>query len=150
MKPWNQLCKDRVDATDTSRIRMGVERLCALALAAVAAIVVPAAPQADDFPEGCVSCHVVLPDGADKRLEKVLGEVGHRSLKGKVEEVPADCIACHAKIDDPSFSSLIHTAHFDRAEANVFLQRFGGDCRHCHVMDGATGTAGTKEGSRNW
>lgn len=150
MKTRGQLCRDRFDVRDMSPVRVGVERLAALALAAVAAIVVPAAPQADDFPEGCVSCHVVLPDGADKRLEKVLGEVGHRSLKGKVEEVPADCIACHAKIDDPSFSSLIHTAHFDRAEANVFLQRFGGDCRHCHVMDGATGTAGTKEGSRNW
>jgi len=114
------------------------------------AATMPSTLRADDFPEGCVSCHVVLGDGSDKRLEKVLGEVGHRSINGKVDRVPADCAGCHEKVDEPSFSSLIHKAHFDPAEGNIFLQRFGGDCRHCHAMDGATGTASVKEGSRNW
>lgn len=150
MRTRSETCSDPVAVHETTRLRMDFGRLAALALATAACVVAPWAAQADDFPEGCVSCHVVLPDGADKRLEKVLGEIGHRSLKGKVEKVPADCIACHGKIDDPSFSSLIHMAHFDGPDANVFLQRFGGDCRHCHVMDGATGTAGVKEGKRNW
>lgn len=121
-----------------------------LALMLAVAVTMPFVPRADDFPEGCVSCHVVLHDGSDKRLEKALGEAGHRSLDEKVEQVPADCAACHEKIGEPSFATLIHTAHFAPADGNVFLQRFGGDCRHCHAMDGATGTTSVKEGERNW
>jgi hypothetical protein len=118
-------------------------------IALLAAVAMPPL-HADDFPEGCVSCHVVLGEGMDKRLGVVLDAIGHRPLKGKVEQVPTDCLGCHESLGDPSFSSLIHQAHFSKPETNVFLARFAGDCRHCHVMDGSTGVAGLKSGKRNW
>lgn len=105
---------------------------------------------ADDFPDGCVSCHIVLQDGADKRLAAVLDELGHLALKDKVARVPADCISCHEKKSDTKFGILIHQAHFGSPETNVFVQRFGGDCRSCHAMDGSSGQAGLKEGDKNW
>ena len=115
----------------------------------LAAIVSPGVP-ADDFPQGCVSCHVVLGEGMDKRLGIVLDAAGHRSLKGKVEQVPTDCLGCHESLGDPPFASLIHLAHFAKPETNVFVARFGGDCRHCHVMNDTTGVPGLKAGERNW
>jgi hypothetical protein len=115
----------------------------------VAATISPLLP-ADDFPDGCVSCHVVLGDGMDKRLGVVLDAAGHRPIKGKVDRVPADCLQCHKSLDDPPFSTLVHLAHFSSPDTNVFIERFGGDCRHCHVMDPATGLAGVKTGQRNW
>lgn len=105
---------------------------------------------ADDFPEGCVSCHVVLGDGADKRLATVLDEIGHPPLKGKVAQVPSDCVACHEQKSEIRFSVLVHRAHYNSPATNVFTQRFGGDCRHCHTMDGADGEAGLKQGTPNW
>lgn len=105
---------------------------------------------ADDFPDGCVSCHVLLDDGADKRLAGVLDEIGHVALKEKVARVPADCIDCHEKKSDTKFGVLIHQAHFGSPETNVFVQHFGGDCRSCHAMDGSSGEAKLKEGDRNW
>ena len=108
------------------------------------------AVMADDFPDGCVSCHVVLPDGADKRLAVVLDEIGHLSLKGKIARAPADCIACHDKKVETPFSVLIHQAHFGSPEKNIFIERFGGDCRHCHALNGETGEAALKQGDANW
>lgn len=105
---------------------------------------------ADDFPAGCVSCHVVLPDGADKRLPTVLDELGHIPLKGKVARAPADCLTCHEKRVETKFSVLVHQVHFGSPEKNVFIQRFGGDCRHCHAMDGETGVPALKQGDANW
>jgi nitrate/TMAO reductase-like tetraheme cytochrome c subunit len=114
------------------------------------AATVPLSLPADDFPEGCVSCHVVLGDGMDKRLAAVLEAVGHPPLREKVAQVPADCMACHKSISDPSFMSLIHLAHFSKPETNVFIGRFSGDCRHCHAMNDSTGVASLKSGKRNW
>jgi hypothetical protein len=105
---------------------------------------------ADDFPQGCVSCHVVMEDKADKRLGPMLAEIGHVSIKGKVVSVPADCVACHTEKSDTKFAVLIHQSHFASPTDNVFVQHFGGDCRHCHVMDGSTGEAGLKTGKANW
>jgi hypothetical protein len=110
----------------------------------------PVATAADEFPQGCVSCHMVLPDKADKRLSVVLAELGHLPIKGKVARVPADCIACHdSKVDTP-FSVIVHKAHFGSPDKNEYIKRFGGDCRNCHTMDGATGQAKLKQGDVNW
>jgi hypothetical protein len=38
---------------------------------------------ADDLPQGCVSCHVVMEDKVDKRLGPMLAEIGRGSIKGK-------------------------------------------------------------------
>jgi len=110
----------------------------------------PGVAAEDESPQGCVSCHVVLGNGEDKRLSAVLSEIGHISLKGKVARVPTDCITCHGKTVDTPFSVLIHQAHFGSPDKNVFIQRFGGDCRACHAMDAETGKARVKEGDINW
>lgn len=110
----------------------------------------PCAAADDESPRGCISCHIVLGNGQDKRLSAVLAETGHVALKGKVARVPTDCIACHDENGDTPFSVLIHKAHFGTPDKNVFVQRFGGDCRACHVMDAATGKAKLKEGEINW
>lgn len=132
----------------TPRHRNLAGKIAAIAGLVVAAIS-PSLP-ADDFPDGCVSCHVVLGEGMDKRLGVVLDAAGHRPIKGKVDRVPADCLECHKSLDDPPFSTLVHLAHFSRPDTNVFLERFGGDCRHCHLMDTSTGRANLKTGQRNW
>jgi len=121
-----------------------------IALVGLVAAAISLSLMADDFPNGCVDCHVVLGEGMDKRLGVELDAAGHRPIKGKVNQVPADCLACHKSLGDPPFSSLIHLAHFARPDTNVFVERFGGDCRHCHVMDDSTGFAGLKKGERNW
>ncbi len=110
----------------------------------------PLVQAADEFPRGCVSCHVAMKDQGDKRLGPLLAEAGHVSIKGKVASVPADCIACHAKKSDTKFAVLIHQTHFAAPSDNDFVQHFGGDCRHCHVMDVEAGEARLKTGDANW
>lgn len=110
----------------------------------------PGAWANDEFPGGCVSCHAVLGNGEDKRLSKVLAEIGHVSLKQRVARIPTDCIACHDKTGDTPFSVLIHKVHFGTPDKNVFVQHFGGDCRACHVMNATTGEATLKGGDINW
>jgi hypothetical protein len=143
---------DRFKGRGGRRLTSLLEPAVLVTLSLAAGMAASAEPPvaADGFPNGCVSCHVVLGEGMDKRLGIVLGVIGHRPIKDKVKQVPTDCLQCHESLDDPSFSSLIHVAHFDKAESNVFVQRFGGDCRHCHVMDGSTGTVTLKTGERNW
>lgn len=110
----------------------------------------PAAAADDAFPAGCVSCHIVLGNGEDKRLSTELDGIGHVPLKQKVARVPADCIACHDKAGDTPFGALIHKAHFGTPDKNVFVQRFGGDCLACHAMSETTGEATLKGGDINW
>lgn len=110
----------------------------------------PRVQAADEFPQGCISCHVVTEDKADKRLGPLLAEAGHVPIKGKVASVPADCIACHAEKSDTKFAVLIHQTHFAAPAENVFVQHFGGDCRYCHVMDADAGEARLRAGKANW
>lgn len=107
---------------------------------------------ADPYPEGCVSCHVQT-EGADMRLSTLLEMKGHARGANRTVEVPTGCNRCHAPDGEgvaPSTRSLVHSIHFEYPLENTFVTQYGGECTHCHAMDGATGKAVIKTGKRNW
>lgn len=119
---------------------------------------VPPAP--DRFPNGCVDCHVQLPD-RDVRLSTVMKQwseavptplmerarrvAADRQLTGKhpalsnaATEVPASCLSCHGKESGvaPPLGALLHAIHLGGGEKNHFVSLFQGSCTHCHKADG--------------
>ncbi len=106
---------------------------------------------ADEFPNGCVSCHI---EGeTDTRLDVLLDEVGHGRGGERTREIPVGCNRCHAADDSGlagSIRQLVHSIHYEAPEENRFATLYGGECSHCHSMDEATGKAGIKVGERNW
>lgn len=117
---------------------------------------VPPAP--DRFPNGCVDCHVQLPD-RDVRLstalkqwseavppplmEKARRVAGGIELTGKhpplsATEVPGSCLSCHRKDSNaaPPFGALLHAIHLGGGDKNHFVSLFQGSCTHCHKADG--------------
>jgi hypothetical protein len=136
--------------------------LAALAFGAASSV----AFAADDFANGCVSCHVVGKDGKDHRISTALkawtaGKVspqllahskasmpaGAPALKGKhpsaadsLEDIPAGCMDCHdgGSKKAPPFDRLIHLVHLTGAK-NDFVEKFKGDCTACHKLDTKTG-----------
>ena len=114
--------------------------------------VMPATVSADEYPEGCVSCHVERTGKTDMRLSSLLAQVGHTSVE-RVRQVPRDCFRCHRPdegSDDPPFSALIHEIHYDVPTVNTFVTLYEGDCRQCHSMDAEEGEAVVKGGAKNW
>jgi hypothetical protein len=65
-------------------MKMGI---CALILIGLAGL----APgsYADDYPQGCVDCHVKT-DSLDFRLNFLLEQIGHRRIK-RLKNIPRDC-----------------------------------------------------------
>lgn len=107
---------------------------------------------ADDYPEGCVSCHSNRQGEADYRLNRLLSQIGHPGLK-RIKKVPRDCTRCHStdpEDGEPTFSQLIHEIHFDVPATNLYVRRHDGDCRGCHVMNVEEGEAQLKNGAANW
>jgi len=128
---------------------------------------IPGVTAPDQFPRGCVDCHVNRPDlGMDVRLSTLIrqwqAEVAPEflarvrtfspagmPLEGKHPEVggdvarvaiPTTCLQCHSRTSKlaPPFSQLLHGLHLTGAE-NHFLSMFQGECTHCHKLDTATG-----------
>jgi len=120
----------------------------------------------DQFPRGCVDCHVNRPDlQMDVRLSTLVGHSQEEvdpaflakvrafapadiPLKGKhpqVEvagaEIPRSCLICHSRASTsaPPFARLLHGIHLVGGEENHFLSMFQGQCTHCHKLDRATG-----------
>ncbi len=105
---------------------------------------------ADEFPEGCVSCHVQKIGDVDFRLNTLLAQIGHRKVD-RLKVIPRDCGRCHASDDgEDSFTVMIHQIHFDVPNINLFVQRYGGACTHCHEVNTESGEAGLKNGPKNW
>lgn len=125
-------------------MKMGLFALVVLASASLAGGV-----YADEFPQGCVDCHVQTTGQTDFRLNVLLDQIGHKRLRG-VRSAPKDCKRCHDDESDPTLSELIHVIHYDVPKANMFVQRNGGDCRHCHTMQAEEGEAVAKNGPKNW
>lgn len=118
-------------------------RVACVALAL--SVAVAGAVFADDYPNGCVSCHAA----ADMTVGAMLEGLGHKNVSSMVETIPTDCTDCHS--EDGGFGGLwefIHPAHF--AADSKFMSEFGGDCRHCHSMDADSGEAAVKSGDKNW
>jgi hypothetical protein len=134
---------------------------------------IPGLTAPDKFPQGCVDCHVNMPqEKMDVRLstlmrqwqeevEPALLEKAKRyappglTLKGKhpklaqgVGEAPKSCLTCHSRSSKiaPPFSRLVHGLHLVGGEANHFMTLFQGECTHCHKLDGETGIWSVKSG----
>lgn len=109
---------------------------------------------ADDYPEGCVSCHVgdTPKPKAAYRLDLQLANLGHGKGGERTEEIPTGCFRCHASNGEGAAGKLgpyVHLIHF-RGDKNPFLRKYGGDCSSCHRMDPKTWRAVAKSGKRNW
>jgi hypothetical protein len=128
---------------------------------------IPGLTAPDEYPRGCVDCHVNRPDlGMDVRLstlmqtwqagvkpeflEKVQAAAPEGvTLKGrhpKVSlanaELPTGCLKCHSKTSKtaPPFSRMLHRIHLTGGEKSVYLTLFKGECTDCHKLDQATGS----------
>ena len=120
--------------------------LCALALVGG----LPDA-RADDYPNGCVSCHVQAE--TDSRLNTLLANIGHNRGGERTKDIPVGCNRCHAPDGSgnaPSIRKLVHSIHYETPDSNRFVNQYGGDCRSCHSLDSASGHVAIKTGERNW
>jgi nitrate/TMAO reductase-like tetraheme cytochrome c subunit len=103
-----------------------------------------------DAKNGCVSCHVVLPDGTDKRLNTAVKAIkGHPAL-AMVKVVPSDCGKCHGKGKVSKLSVALHRLHYEKGEKSAFLKELKGSCTSCHSLDAKTGKVSVKSGAKNW
>lgn len=100
------------------------------------------------YTEGCVSCHGV--DGNDS-LGTLLGTMKHRNVDKQTATVPGDCKDCHSADEDYTpLSELAHMVHYEKPGENDFVQKYGGNCLHCHALDVKTGIITVKSGPKNW
>ncbi|MGE5177993.1 MAG: hypothetical protein ACM3PF_02745 [Bacteroidota bacterium] len=127
---------------------------------------IPGINAPDEFPNGCVSCHVNLPERhMDQRLSTLMkgwtvkvdpallakaqaAAPAAVTLKGKhpavsaaLKDVPAGCVKCHgaASKKAPPFARLIHRIHLVGADENHYMTEFQGECTYCHKLNQATG-----------
>ena len=128
---------------------------------------IPGITAPDQFPRGCVDCHINHPemnmdaristlmrhwkDGVDPALlAKVrafspadLALKGkHPDVEGALADIPNACLKCHSRKSTsvPPFSRLLHGLHLVGGEKNFFLTMFQGECTYCHKLDLATGS----------
>ncbi len=139
---------------------------------------IPGLTAPDQFPRGCVDCHVNRPDlKMDVRLStlmqrwqaqvapEVLARVRafsppgmpvkgiHPRIKGDLAHlrIPEACLKCHTQRSRsaPPFGQLLHGLHLVGGEKNHFLLMFQGECTHCHKLDAATGSWSLGSGTEN-
>lgn len=127
---------------------------------------IPGLTTGDLYPEGCVGCHINMPElGIDARLSTVLKQLSQQvpppllatarkavdpgiELTGRhppvpfaLQDIPRACILCHRSLAGtaPVFNRLIHLIHLRRDDNNHFFSQFQGECTHCHKFDPKTG-----------
>lgn len=127
---------------------------------------IPGLTADDEFPGGCVDCHINMPDiQQDERisvsmlkwnksvepelLEKAQSvTIAGIRLKGvhppateSLRDIPAACIMCHSinSAKAPPFAALLHAIHLTGGDDNHFLTIFQGECTYCHKMNVETG-----------
>lgn len=115
----------------------------------------PTAGHADDYPDGCISCHVSekLSGPGASRIDLLLASVGHSKAGERTLVIPDGCRRCHAPDDKgtaTALGKLIHVVHFRGGAENSFLKRYKGDCSFCHGMDTSDWEVVAKSGERNW
>jgi len=126
---------------------------------------IPGITADDPYPQACVSCHVVQPDGKDVRLSTMLKQWTESvdsslltvaqsvakagvTLDGKhprsatATDVPSSCMRCHRPnaLSAPPFGPLMHAIHFTGGDKNPFVTHYQGDCANCHKLDRTTWT----------
>ena len=115
----------------------------------------PGLLQADQTPNGCVSCHAKHGD-KDYTLPAELKRVkGHPDISKMVKVVPTDCEKCHTgKGKIPALASVVHKVHFgptaENTATNHFVTGYSGSCLNCHKLDLGTGAMSVKTGPANW
>jgi hypothetical protein len=120
----------------------------------------------DKFPNGCVDCHINMPNikqderistlmsGWNKKVEtkllkKAQAVAGagvtlqgvHPPAPESLKDIPTACINCHNKEKGttPPFAALLHVIHLTGGDDNHFLTIFQGECTYCHKMNVTTG-----------
>jgi hypothetical protein len=69
-------------------------------------------------------------------------EGNHPPVTAALKDIPASCAKCHnanSKVIPP-FAPLMHGVHLAKGDQSEFVQRFQGECTHCHKLNKATGT----------
>lgn len=117
------------------------------ALAAIVALFVPlSVSAADNFPNGCVSCH----KGALAIPNMIAKIQGHPNVSKLVKSVPDGCAVCHKPgAKAPTLMAAIHEAHKIQAPADAKAADFTGKCLNCHAVD-ASGKVTIKKAPANW
>jgi hypothetical protein len=112
---------------------------------------VPGVTAKDPFPQGCVSCHVKLPDGRDVRLNNAIKLVkGHPDIAKIVAVVPTDCKKCHFAGGEKGLEKILHKMHYGKQEKSIYVQEFGEGCLNCHTVALKTGKMTVKSAPKNW
>ncbi|GGB89239.1 hypothetical protein GCM10011352_14030 [Marinobacterium zhoushanense] len=120
----------------------------------------------DQFPQGCVDCHVNRPDlKRDVRLSTVMRHwqdkvdpmflarirpfvpvnmelAGkHPAFEAESADIPQACLQCHENTSEPAppLGPLLHGLHLVGGEENHFLSKFQGECTLCHKLNAQTG-----------
>lgn len=127
---------------------------------------IPGLTAEDKFANGCVDCHINMPDKkqderistlmsgwskeADPKLLKKAQAVSpagvklkgaHPQVPASLKNIPAACAACHSKTSKtaPPLAALLHAIHLTGGGENHFLTIFQGECTHCHKFKAGTG-----------
>jgi len=135
---------------------------------------IPGLTAPDQFPRGCVDCHVNRSDPKmDVRLSTLMRQWRDTvdptllarvrafapvdmPIKGKhpkvavaEAEIPKACLKCHSQASKfaPPLSRLLHGLHLVGGEKNHFVTMFRGECTHCHMLDTTTGIWSLKNGT---
>jgi hypothetical protein len=127
---------------------------------------IPGLTTEDQFPRGCVDCHVnYATRNMDERLstlmkawteqvepsvleaaQAVAGSAVrlagvHPMVETALRDIPGACLDCHR--DGPGSAvplvPLLHKLHLVGMGEAVYLRVFQGECTHCHKLDQSTG-----------
>lgn len=136
-----------------------MKRLLLAILVVILLVGAPIGIAKDQFPNGCVDCHI-----QQHRLTLLLGQWNGKvdakrlaamqafvpkgvTLKGRHptvagKDIPASCMKCHAAASKtiPPLAPLMHGIHLAKGDAGDFVKQFGGECTHCHKLNKANGT----------
>lgn len=127
---------------------------------------IPGLTAEDRFPNGCVDCHINMPDiKKDERISTLMSKWNkkvepallkkvqavaptgvnlqgvHPSALASLKNIPVACATCHSKTSKtaPPLGALLHIIHLTGGENNHFLTIFQGECTYCHKMNTSTG-----------
>jgi len=135
---------------------------------------IPGINAEDQFPGGCVDCHVVQPQfNVDGRLSAHMAQLAKQvgpdllamaqaaapagvTLKGKhpavppamLKNIPNGCMPCHSKASKtaPPLAALLHGIHLSGGQQSPYMTLFQGECTHCHKLDAKTGAMSIPNG----
>jgi cytochrome c553 len=127
---------------------------------------IPGLTAEDKFPNGCVDCHINMPDRKqDERISTLMSKWSkmvetkllkkaqdvapagvtlkgiHPQATASLKNIPTACTSCHSNTSKtaPPLAALLHTIHLTGGDDNHFLTIFQGECTYCHKLNATTG-----------